>query len=364
MISRLVLVGVVGALGISVPTWPEVREWMGAVHSWTAWQLAAWDACSRREVDSIAMVPTPRPLPAEIGLAAATDARAIRPAPLPAFEPIVVDRARMGPGVRIESQGRRARHRFGRRGCEFGAEIAETRPSDASRKDSNEARRRDDLSRPLVADALELKLMAALVQAAESADAPAFPITTPVAEGRCRVPASPLACVFTRSSSATRPAASDRAIASASSPGPAGTTLPSVGRRSLNDTMPGTGPKLDCFAEPFDQPAPAVAVATSSRPAFDLIDPGTEPGAGLAEELNSASHGLAVELLAPILDHRDPPEPSPRSAPIAHPAAPVREVPRPVPAPHVAQALRLTGEAVHAWMNVLTGPAIVQVSVR
>ena len=49
MISRLVLVGVVGALGISVPTWPEVQEWMGAAHSWTAYQLAVWDAsCAQR----------------------------------------------------------------------------------------------------------------------------------------------------------------------------------------------------------------------------------------------------------------------------------------------------------------------------
>ena len=178
MISRLVLVGVVGALGISVPTWPEVREWMGAAHSWTACQLAAWDACSRSEADSIMMVPTPRPVPVESGRDAGSELRRSDP-PSPTFDPIAVDESewelvfelnRKAEGLDMAS----------------GALIAPGRPSDGTVKRSDDARQRDDLSPAVVTEALELKLMAALVQAAESADATAVPIAAPSAERRCR----------------------------------------------------------------------------------------------------------------------------------------------------------------------------------
>jgi hypothetical protein len=383
MISRLVLVGVVGALGISVPTWPEVREWMGAAHSWTASQLAAWDACSRSEVDSITMVPTPRPLPVGTGRDAGGD---LRPSERLAtkFEPIVIDERvwDLADALNQKAEGLV---------IAWGEWIARGRPSEGIEKRSNDARRRDNFSPAFVTEGLDVTLMAALVQAAESPNAPAVPIVAPIAERRCRAPFAPLVCAFTRSSSTPQTPTKDRVKTSVPASDPGAVTLPSLGMRPVSDampgtgpeldcfappfdppaaavavanTMPGTGPELDCFARPFDLPAPAVPVATGTRPAFDPIDPGTKPGTGMAERLNRASEGLAVDRPAPILNDRDQPQPSSRPGPIAPPAAPVAEVPRPIPAPHVAQALRLTGEAVHAWMNVLTGPAIVQVSAR
>src|SRR5579885_1287476 len=59
VIARMVLVGLVAALGISVQAWTEIRLCLEAVHSWTATQLAAWDAPARNETWPIVVAPPP-----------------------------------------------------------------------------------------------------------------------------------------------------------------------------------------------------------------------------------------------------------------------------------------------------------------
>jgi hypothetical protein len=46
MLSRLVLLGLVGALGITIPTRKEAAEWLDAAQSWAIARLADWDGAS------------------------------------------------------------------------------------------------------------------------------------------------------------------------------------------------------------------------------------------------------------------------------------------------------------------------------
>ena len=136
----------------------------------------------------------------------------------------------------------------------------------------------------------------------------AVPIAAPIAERRCRAPFAPLACVFTRSSTAPRPVASDRAIASAPTP-ESGRHHPGVGRspapvrRDARD-RPGAG---------LLRPALRSTRAGGRRHDRARVrhsirsTPGRTPAAGLADELNRASEGLAVDLPAPVFDDRDQP---------------------------------------------------------
>jgi hypothetical protein len=53
MISRLVLVGMVAALGLSIPNWPEFERGFNAFRSWTTAHLAEWDSWQPNEDDAI-----------------------------------------------------------------------------------------------------------------------------------------------------------------------------------------------------------------------------------------------------------------------------------------------------------------------
>src|SRR5438270_33709 len=66
MISRLVLVGIVAALGVSVPGRPECESWFNSAREWASAQLADWDTWRPSEADSrrVADAPVPVRLPA------------------------------------------------------------------------------------------------------------------------------------------------------------------------------------------------------------------------------------------------------------------------------------------------------------
>jgi hypothetical protein len=52
MIMRLVLVGLVAALGVTLPSRPECERWMGSVQSWACGVLADWDTWKPCESDA------------------------------------------------------------------------------------------------------------------------------------------------------------------------------------------------------------------------------------------------------------------------------------------------------------------------
>ncbi len=94
------------------------------------------------------------------------------------------------------------------------------------------------------------------------------------------------------------------------------------------------------------------------------IDPGPGLELGLAHELNRASEGLTIvqadgaseDSLKTGLLVRDGPTPEV--------SAEGEEGTPPDPPSDVGVALRLTREAAHAWMNVLSGSPAVRMSAR
>jgi len=52
MITRLVLVGLVAALGVTLPSRPDSDRWMGSAQSWACRVLADWDTWKPRESDA------------------------------------------------------------------------------------------------------------------------------------------------------------------------------------------------------------------------------------------------------------------------------------------------------------------------
>lgn len=99
-----------------------------------------------------------------------------------------------------------------------------------------------------------------------------------------------------------------------------------------------TDTALATIAEPPPLPEPAPAV---EAPAEDLYP-------GLAYDLNRDADGLPDDLLyvpAPAIVHQPtPPDPEPTAAPEQ--------------AARLAAAVRLTGQAVHAWMSLLQAPSV------
>jgi hypothetical protein len=90
---------------------------------------------------------------------------------------------------------------------------------------------------------------------------------------------------------------------------------------------------------------PRTALAVALKPRFALLEvPAEEPG-DLAYELNRRNDGL-----------------SPSGSRDVKPIAPAATAPAPAPASELSRAVKLTREAVYAWVTVFTGPAIVTTS--
>jgi hypothetical protein len=85
------------------------------------------------------------------------------------------------------------------------------------------------------------------------------------------------------------------------------------------------------------------ALSTPSKPRFELILTGPEFGVGVACELNRRSDG--IQIASPTF---------PTATNVATSTAP--------PARDLSRAVKLTRDAVYAWVNVFTGPALVTVS--
>ncbi|HZW33697.1 MAG TPA: hypothetical protein VFF52_23450 [Isosphaeraceae bacterium] len=66
MISRLVLVGMVAGLGVTLPSWPECESWCQSAQEWASARLADWDTWRPREADSSRQAKTPIPAEREV----------------------------------------------------------------------------------------------------------------------------------------------------------------------------------------------------------------------------------------------------------------------------------------------------------
>ena len=335
MMPRLVLVGLVATLGISVPTWCEVRGCIKAVHSWTARRLAALDHGSSRADESFAVVPPRRPGPA--------------------FEPIVPEE---GDASLAEELNRMAQ------GLEIPLEatIARRRAEPASRNAPAPAPARHE-PRVGTVESMELALLGDLL-GAEGGAAGVGSTCGAIASRRTKPVVPPIACVFTRSV-AVEPAAGTEAEDRTRSglrtehPAPRFAPIePSV------DSGGDIAMALNRFAEGIDLDPAARGLAKRGKPAFEPIDPAAGRITSLGDELNLRSDGLNLVLVHSEANDSGRPAPAPGKSPIASVGAHGRLPASIAPSSDVEHALRLTTDALHAWMKIVAGPAPVRISSR
>ena len=94
----------------------------------------------------------------------------------------------------------------------------------------------------------------------------------------------------------------------------------------------------------FGTPAPTKkAPISAAHPQFDRLEVNCDYYVGTAFDLNSRNDGLCIP-----------------TEPVVHTAN--TDVPAPQSAREISRAVKLTRDAVYAWVNVLTGPALVTVS--
>jgi hypothetical protein len=369
MISRLVLVSIVAALGISIPSWPELQGWMHEAHSWTASRLAAWDACERNDAYTIA-APMPSWAPIGPGSEAVparrrcsvvarnegeTTLEAATCRPTPAFDPIIADGG--APGL-ADDLNRLAE----------GLDLR-LQPAVAPRRADADGRRlriadevRDHL--PPALDSVEQKLTLTLLQAVDTLERGSPTPTAGTPGGLPGVAVPPLSCKFTGPAPVRRrvhPPVTNAVYCGAAL---AGASPAAEQIEPSDDEMQAIALELNRVAEGIGQSGFGVSVAARPEPALEPIDPITALESDMPYQLNRASEGPA---LAPnVVAREDLPSPGrpARSVSIPPSATEEEELSRPGHRPDVGLALRLTRDAAHAWMKVLTGPSVVRMSAR
>jgi hypothetical protein len=208
--------------------------------------------------------------------------------------------------------------------------------------------------------------MAELWLAAERSEGAIGPAEAPIALRRTKAAVAPADCVFTPSV-LTLPTVRPAMVPSAES-----RSIPvAVGPQReliepLTDAQPDIAGELNRFGESCEVAGPGTPLSAPSKPRFDPIDPGTTLDTGLAFELNRISDGITLAWETAGPPEEPQPQPSPRPThPDPIPTRVVAEPPSPPgPSPDVARAIRLTGEAVHAWMRLMTRAYGVRVSAR
>jgi hypothetical protein len=339
MMTRLVLVGMVAALGITIPSWPEIQGWIGALHSWTACRLEAWDASRRSEADPVASA-----------VMAAWR--------LPTFEPIVPDDRASGVADELNrvSEGLDVRPE---------ATVAKGRPYVKGTRSPATVRMRPEFPAMPAADSVEFKLIVELFHAVERPNGGAGPAEAQVSQGRRRKPIdAPLVCAFTASSATVAPVNPVTA-----SPVKVGSRLP-TSRPKFDPIEPMAEADFDVagvlnrFGEGIELPAAGRVATRGAKPAFVPIDPARTPCASLADELNRLSDGITIAPATPGEDDSRIPISLSSRTPVPSTTANGARPSQPRPSPEVAQAMRLTRDAVHAWLKIVARPGLIQVSAR
>ena len=403
MISRLVLVGMVAALGISLPSWPECESWFHSAREWASAQLADWDTWRPRETDSCRLADAPAPAPREF-----------RPRPAGSVVARGGD-SRTGPFATAPSRTLGApsgRHPGGETVTGIGqtpgpkalafhpiavddhpvadfalelnrwAEGLDIQPSmiasRASATDRAPVPARDS-------DAWEL-----VIASCRSAEASGLSgtVAAPVGAHPARIGASdPIADLFEENPEGYEPSAEGLA-SSVVGELPAGAVrLRFDPIEPPADLAGGIAEELNRFAEGIGDRPEETWDRLVRSPRFEPIE-ATDAESGIAYELNRASEGL--ELVLPRLENPDPPAPQlltrgrTSGADPASPSRPGLQARLPKLDPRadrfpgggepnanrapansgLGQAIRLTRDAAFAWMDVLKGPARVTMTLR
>lgn len=345
MTLRLVLISLVAGLGLGLPSWPTIEGWVAGAQQWMNARLAAADD---REGERHVVIHDLLAAEMERAHAArqARRASASTPAPRPAIVAVPHSTAPRRPAA--------------------AASLAAPTP-------------------PIPLPKLDDFLAAAANVPAPAPAAPAPAVARPddlalLAWGRIRPEAARLAASLAEG---LREAAgrdrdarafvamevSDDLYFEAVDEGPEPAPLPAEAVAAVDGPEPLAieGPAPEALAA---DPAPlpdfdamersadlyfAAPIVEESAPAPEAMLAETPEPAAVEEALGLAE--LPVDVFAP--DEAESVVAAPEPAPVAPVVAAVT-APEPAPAsPEVNRAVRLTGEALSAWINVLTGPALV-----
>jgi hypothetical protein len=322
MLSRLVLVGMVTALGITVPTWPEIRGWMGVVHTRTAYLLADRDHSTRPGSESAVVTPWPA---RQSPLAGTID---------PEDRSSIVDALnRFGDGLHVTAEAFVVRDRPGAHG-----------PSGPSKSG-----RSLDFRGTTGWDAGEREILAEFFEAAERSKAEEIGAEPGVMRRSRRASVPRIPCVFSASTGGARRKEE-------------WATRPELIEPML-DSPAGVAETLNRFADGVENAPRAPIERAAIRRPFEPIDPVTPDRLDLADELNRSSDGCSHSPLTTLRKESSKPMSGSDGNPLARASRPGASSSSST-SPELATALALTRDAVHAWMRLLTGPAVVQVSAR
>ncbi len=333
--TRLVLVGMVAALGISVRTWSEIRSGILAVHFWTAAQLAAWDAPTRSDWHRFDVAPPPEWRPTM-------------------FDPIVADDGASG----LADDLNRAAE---------GLDL-HPQPMTVHRRANGREQERGGARRSRVgcwslpaADTLESRMLAELWIAAAGPDREVRSTGAPLPSRRGAASIPPTLCRFTASLLETSP--TPRMIPTSVRIGPDDGRIPP--KWDPIEAAMGAELGLAWELNRFGEGIPASTLGRprpSSRPAFEPITPETSIETDTASSLNRASEGVVTTLAT----SDPPPSLSPGRTGRLGPTPPASfksESPSTAGAsPDLARAIRLTREAARAWLRVMKAPSGLQLS--
>lgn len=364
MLPRFILVGMVATLGVTVPTRPEVLGWVHAVHHWTTGLRAMMDGgrpfASEPEPETGPVAAWPVGLPTEAsGYATASaeapkaETSAAAPSPLPSWTPILVEEQVSGLADELNRQSE-------------GLDL-HVLPQDVRRATvaATRGRVKDSGPQRIVRAFLDRDLFDELVRIGrdESLDGPEVFAVDPA--WRVRTVGLVLECTLGRvPASVTAP----RGIVTVPEEHPvAPVRIEPIA--PVKEEQLGLAVALNRFGEAVN-PAQPAAWASAVLPLAAVsgrIVPVEVADTGRADELNRAAEGLAQAAIGPAGDEQAGREVGVHRAPAARAPIDVGQAGA-EETRGVGLALRLTGEAARAWMDVLRasggGESAVRVSAR
>lgn len=345
MFPRIILVGVVAALGVTLPTRPEVLGWVHAVHNWTTGLRAMMDGgrpfASEMETETEAGPVAGWPLEAS---SHETDS-AVAPA---AKESAVPTPSSTWTPIPVEEQVGGLAHELNRRSEGLDLHVL---PPAARRAAVAAGSRRGKDAGPerIVCTLLDRDLIDELTGIGRDGAADGQELSVADPGRRARSAEMMLECTLGRVP--TSPSA-PRGIAAGPEERPVRPVRiePIV---PIEEADLGLAVALNRFGEAVDPAHPAAWVsAVASAP--ERIAPVEAPDTGRADELNRAAEGLAQAAIGPPGDEPAGREVGVPRAPAARASIGVGQAGA-EETPTVGNALRLTREAARAWMDVLRG---------
>jgi hypothetical protein len=377
MTLRLVLVSLVAALGLTVPGGPVIEHWVASTQNWMNARFADWDTRNPQETDYVIIndfldveLSAPRPSVSSIAMPVASADRSSGPVPASkpqAARPAVdnVSRARITQQASFVRKESTLKPLVTRAPDHPGIALGPSRPRGGigvpPSPAVHPAPARPGFEPIVVADNLYGGLAYELNRenegiginppaprrespAPERPRAPSPPSFGPMEEceslyfaGRLEPPRRVVPVVAPSvvrvSSPAPEPVARAVQVAVlgwvASAAPWAAEAVPSE---------PGEDLFIDLAGELIRE-----SDGFADRPRFEPIEPGEDLYPGIAYELNRRNEGIEIPLSSLAQTKTN-------------------DAPAPLPVRELDRAVKLTRDALYAWVNVLTGPAVVTVS--